>query len=117
MGRAEWNVTLPELDLVSTLGNGTVASPWNGIKIVELVQDGLRIVLTIGGLLIRPVCENDSNSDAWWISSRTVVDKRLWGVSGGTHFGNYVPRNCENIVERRRYIGTAGRKPRPGCRD
>ena len=84
MGRAKWNVILPELDLVSTMGNGTVAGPWNGIEIVELVLDGLGIVLTVRGLLICPVCENDGNANAWWISSRTVVDKWLWGISGGT---------------------------------
>lgn len=93
------NCYLPELEFASAMGNSTVASPWNGIKIVELVPDGLRIVLAIGGLLIRPVCENDGNSHTWWICSRTIVDERLWGVSGGCQFGNDAPSNGEDIVE------------------
>ena len=45
------------------MGDGTVTGPWNGIKIVELVLDGLCIILAVGGLSVRPVCENDGNSD------------------------------------------------------
>ena len=81
------------------MGNCTIAGPWHGVEIVELVPDGLRIVLTVGRLLVRPVCKNDGNSDTCWISGRIIVDKRLRGVSCGIKFGNDVPRNCEDVVE------------------
>jgi len=68
------------------MGNGTVASPWSGVKIVKLVLDSLGIVLTVSRLLICPVCENDGNSDAWWVSNRTIIDKRLWGIPSGPFF-------------------------------
>lgn len=55
---------LPKLQLVGTMGDGTITSHRNCIDVTELVLDGLRIILAIGGLLIRPVCENDGNSDA-----------------------------------------------------
>lgn len=47
------------------MGDGTVTGPWNGVEVSELVLDGLRVVLAVGGLLICPVRENDGNSDAW----------------------------------------------------
>jgi len=97
--RGEWIVVLPELEPANAMGNGTVASPWNGVEIVELVLYGLRIVLTVRGLLIRPVCEDHGNSDTWWISSRAIVDERLWGISGGTQFGNDVQSDGENVIE------------------
>lgn len=46
-GQVEWIVILPELELVSTMGNGSIAGSWNGVEITELVLDGLRIVLTV----------------------------------------------------------------------
>jgi len=107
----EWSdfVLLPELELTDAMGYCAVARPWNGIEIVELVLDGLRIVLTVSGLFVRPVCKNDGNSDTWWISGGTIFDERLWGVFGRVSFGNDIPRDGENIIERGWRIGPARR--------
>ena len=77
-------VPLPELELVSPMGNGTVAGSRDGVEIIELIPNGLRIVLTVRGLLICPVCEDDGNSDAWWISGSIVIrNEWLGSISGG----------------------------------
>ena len=115
----EWSgaVVLPELELADAMGDCAVARPWNGKEIVELVLDGLRIVLTVSGLLVRPVCKNDGNSDAWWISGGTIFNERLWGVFGRTPFGNDIPRDGEDIVERGWRIGPAWREFGSRCGD
>ena len=91
------------------MGDGTVAGPWNSVKIVELVLNSLGIVLTVSRLLVRQVCENDGHPDTWRISNRTVVDKRLWGIPSGVLLGNHITRDCENVAKRRWRIGIAGR--------
>ena len=115
----EWSgpFGLPELELTEAMGDRAVARPRNGIEIVELVLDGLRIVLAVSGLLVRPVCKNDGNSDTWWISDGTIVNERLRGVFGRTPFGNYIPRDGKNIVERGWRVGPAWWKFGPRCGD
>ena len=110
-------VTLPELELTGAMGDCTVTCPWNGVEIVELVLYGLRIVLAVSGLLICPICENDGNSDAWWVTGGTIIDERLRGAFGRLPLGNDVPRNGENIIERRRRVGIAWWKFGSGCGD
>ena len=107
----------PELELTSAMGDCTVACPRNGIEIVELVLDGLCIVLTVSCLLIRPVCKDDGNSDTWWVAGGTIIHERLRGVFGGILLGNDIARNGEDILERGRRVGVAWRKFGPGCGD
>ena len=99
------------------MGNSTIISSRNGIEIVELVQEGLGIVLTVGCPLIRPICENDGNSDTWWISGRTVLHERSRRAPGLTLSGNDVPCDSEDIIERRWRVGITGRKFRSRRRD
>ena len=115
----EWSgfVGLPELELTEAMGDCAVARPRNGIEIVELVLDGLCIVLAVSSLLVGPVCKNDGNSETWWISSGTIFNERLWGVFGRIPFGNDIPRDGENVAERRRRVGPAWRKFGSGCGD
>jgi len=100
--RGKWSgfVVLPELELIDAMGDCTVARPRNGIEIVELILDGLCIVLTVSDLLVCPVCKNDGNSDAWRISGGAIFNERFWCVFGGIPFGNDIPRDGENIAER-----------------
>lgn len=117
MEGAERSAILPQLELVSAMGDGAVACPRKSIEIAELVPDGLCIVLTVGSLLIRPVCENYGNPNTWWVSGITIIDERFWSISGGVQFGNDIPRNGENILERWWWVGLAGRKFRSGRYD
>jgi hypothetical protein len=115
VGQTEPFAILPELAAV--VADGTIVGFWKGVEIIELVPDGLRIILSVGGLLVRPVCENDGNSDTRRISSGAIIHKRLWVISEGAPVGNDVTRDGEHIAERRWWVGIARGKSRTGGRD